>query len=30
MDANIKGIPVNDDEFNIELLPEDYAQYNIN
>ena len=29
MDANIKGIPVNDDEFNIELLPEDYAQYDI-
>ena len=29
MDENIKGIPVNDDEFNIELLPEDYAQYDI-
>ena len=29
MDANIKGIPVNDDEFNIELLPEDFAQYDI-
>ena len=29
MDTNIKGIPVNDDEFNIELLPEDYAQYDI-
>jgi len=29
MDANIKGIPVSDDEFNIELLPEDYAQYDI-
>ena len=29
MDANQKGIPVNDDEFNIELLPEDYAQYDI-
>ena len=27
MDANIKGIPVNDAEFNIELLPEDFAQY---
>ena len=29
MDANVKGIPVSDDEFNIELLPEDYAQYDI-
>ena len=29
MDTNIKGIPINDDEFNIELLPEDYAQYDI-
>ena len=29
MDANIKGIPITDDEFNIELLPEDYAQYDI-
>ena len=29
MDTNIKGIAVNDDEFNIELLPEDYAQYDI-
>ena len=29
MDANQKGIPVNDDEFNIELLPEDFAQYDI-
>ena len=29
MDANIKGIPINDDEFNIELLPEDFAQYDI-
>ncbi len=29
MDANQKGIPINDDEFNIELLPEDFAQYDI-
>ena len=29
MDSNIKGIPITDDEFNIELLPEDYAQYDI-
>ena len=29
MDSNQRGIPVNDDEFNIELLPEDYAQYDI-
>ena len=29
MDANIKGIPINDDEFQIELLPEDFAQYDI-
>ena len=29
MDTNIKGIPVNDDEFEIELLPEDFAQYDI-
>ena len=29
MDANQKGIPVQDDEFNIELLPEDFAQYDI-
>ena len=29
MDANIKGIPITDDEFNIELLPEDFAQYDI-
>ena len=29
MDTNQKGIPVQDDEFNIELLPEDYAQYDI-
>ena len=29
MDANQKGIPVNDDEFNIEILPEDFAQYDI-
>ena len=29
MDANQKGIPIQDDEFNIELLPEDYAQYDI-
>ena len=29
MDSTEKGIPVNDDEFNIELLPEDFAQYDI-
>ena len=29
MDANIKGITITDDEFNIELLPEDFAQYDI-
>ena len=29
MDTNIKGIPITDDEFNIELLPEDFAQYDI-
>jgi GTPase SAR1 family protein len=29
MDANQKEIPIQDDEFNIELLPEDYAQYDI-
>ena len=29
MDANQKGIPIQDDAFNIELLPEDYAQYDI-
>ena len=29
MDTNQKGIPVQDDEFNIELLPEDFAQYDI-
>ena len=29
MDPSQKGIPVNDDEFNIELLPEDFAQYDI-
>ena len=29
MDTNTKGIPVNDDEYNIELLPEDFAQYDI-
>ena len=29
MDSNQRGIPVNDDEFNIELLPEDFAQYDI-
>ena len=29
MDSNVKGIPITDDEFNIELLPEDYAQYDI-
>ena len=29
MDSNQKGIPVEDDEFTIELLPEDFAQYDI-
>ena len=29
MDSNIKGIPIADDEFEIELLPEDFAQYDI-
>ena len=29
MDPNLKGIPVEDDEFQIEILPEDYAQYDI-
>ena len=29
MDPNQKGLPIEDDEFNIELLPEDYAQYDI-
>ena len=29
MDTNQKGIPVEDDEFKIELLPEDFAQYDI-
>ena len=29
MDPNQKGIPIEDDEFNIELLPEDYSQYDI-
>ena len=29
MDTSQKGIPVQDDEFNIELLPEDFAQYDI-
>ena len=29
MDTNQKGIPIQDDEFNIELLPEDFAQYDI-
>ena len=29
MDTSQKGIPINDDEFNIELLPEDFAQYDI-
>ena len=29
MDPNQKGIPIEDDEFNIELLPEDYAQNDI-
>ena len=28
-EANQKGIPIPDDEFNIELLPEDFAQYDI-
>ena len=29
MDTNQKGIPVEDEEFSIELLPEDFAQYDI-
>ena len=29
MDTSQKGIPVPDDEYNIELLPEDFAQYDI-
>ena len=29
MDQNQKGIPVEDDEFKIEILPEDFAQYDI-
>ena len=29
MDLNQKGIPIEDDEFKIELLPEDFAQYDI-
>ena len=29
MDPNQKGIPIDDDEFTIELLPEDFAQYDI-
>ena len=29
MDSNVKGIPITDDEFEIELLPEDFAQYDI-
>ena len=29
MDTSQKGIPIQDDEFNIELLPEDFAQYDI-
>ena len=29
MDTEQKGIPLNDDEFNMELLPEDFAQYDI-
>ena len=29
MDPNQKGIPVEDEEFSIELLPEDFAQYDI-
>lgn len=29
MDSNAKGIPVEDDEYTIELLPEDFAQYDI-
>ena len=29
MDPEQKGVPVNDDEFNIEILPEDFAQYDI-
>ena len=29
MDPNQKGIPIDDEEFSIELLPEDFAQYDI-
>ena len=29
MDTEQKGTPINDDEFNMELLPEDFAQYDI-
>ena len=29
MDPNQKGIPIDDEEFTIELLPEDFAQYDI-
>lgn len=29
MDLNQKGIPVEDDEFTIELLPEDFPQYDL-
>ena len=29
MEQNQKGIPVEDDEFKIEILPEDFAQYDI-
>ena len=29
MDTEQNGIPLNDDEFNMELLPEDFAQYDI-
>ena len=29
MDPSLKGIQVDDDEFNIELLPEDFAQYDL-
>ena len=29
MDPNQRGIPIDDEEFSIELLPEDFAQYDI-
>ena len=29
MDPSLKGIQIDDDEFNIELLPEDFAQYDL-